>query len=138
MGCFIIAVIGWIALFFIGLNFAAFLLRGFNHQQQLAKAGEPLMGTGAGPLVKKEIRAAVGLNIFMAVACLIYLFVLLNFWGKSVAFCGLILIVTRIPDLLIKFQGGQDAVRASKITPLSVVIMVITLATFPLLWWSAC
>lgn len=138
MACFLIALVGWVALIFIGVNLCGFMVRGFVQQQQIRQASAPLMGTGAEAEVIRSIRAVVRLNVLGGIACIVYLYLLFIWWNGIVAAVGLVLILARIPDILLKIQGGQEAVRSDGMNPISIATVSVTVLAMPVLWWAAC
>jgi hypothetical protein len=141
--CLIKTVGGWVALMLIGTNLLGMVVRGLvaapGMDQLEAEMPQPVRDE-----VAKAKLANVGITLFSALLGVLYLYLLLRFWNLGVLAIAVMLMLSRLPDLLWEIRTGQKvnlyrlrsgAAPKGAVTILATVMMW---AALPLLWFFLC
>ncbi len=135
----LITVAVWFILMLISVNLLGLLVRGlFSNPEieKLAKEGQEFIREEA----KKSIRADKWINIFALILIIAYLYSLFHFWNIGVMAVAIVLIFSRLPDLLWEIRHGKkmnrfDAKSLPK-NPLYYLSSYSFLVELPLLYYS--
>jgi hypothetical protein len=130
------AVVAWFVLMFIGTNIIGFIVRGLVEMPVIKKLEDdmPTVVRGGATAYKRFNRTLAVLFVVIGVA---YICVLYWVWNIGVAAAALILMVTRIPDLLREIRTGEKATLLSKPRgPFDLFLTILDWAMLPLLWFS--
>ena len=115
-----------------------FFVRGLAQQNQLKEAAKPIEAVVPG-LTRRDLRANAALNVVLGVLCLIYLYMLFRWWNWLVAAAGLIVMLTRLPDLLFEIKTDQKLSAANMPQrPIHIFATLFMWLALPLLWWGLC
>ncbi len=102
----LLTIIGYFALLYLSVNLLGFLVRGlFTNPEldSLKKEGQDF--------IKREIekleRADKWINVLALILLIGYFFALVRFWNWGVAAVALILMLSRLPDLLWEIKYGR-------------------------------
>lgn len=136
----IYAVGAWVALMLIGTNLVGFVVRGL-----VAAPGMEQLEAGLDPFVRREFakykRANVGVTLFFALLGVLYLYLLLRFWNLGVLAAAVMLMLSRLPDLLWEIRTGYKVTMvrlrsgAAPKGAMAIVATVMMWAALPLLWF---
>lgn len=131
------AVGGWVALALIGTNLVGVVVRGLID----APGTSPGTSAWVRDEFAKERLANIGVTLFFALLGVLYLYLLLRFWNLGVLAAAVMLMLSRLPDLLWEIRTGQKVslyrLRSSA-APKGVVSILATVmmwAALPLLWF---
>ena len=137
MLCIMKAVVGWVVLLLVGTNLGM-VVRGL-----VPSPGTAELEAGLHPALSHEVakykRANVGVTLFFALLAVLYLYLLLRFWNFGVLAAAVMLMLSRLPDLLWEIRTGQKVTRVT--APRGAVPVVATVmmwAALPLLWFALC
>jgi hypothetical protein len=130
------AVVAWFLLMFIGTNIIGFIVRGLVEMLAIKKLEDdtPTVVRGEATAYNRFNRTLTVLFIVIGAA---YICVLYWVWNIGVAAAALILMITRIPDLLREIRTRQKITLLSMPrTPFDFVLTIIDWAMLPLLWFA--
>jgi len=130
------AVVAWFVLMFVGTNIIGFIVRGLVDMPAIKKLEDdiPTVVRGEATVYKRFNRTLTVLFVVIAVA---YICVLYWLWNIGVAAAALILMVTRIPDLLREIRTGQKTTFLSMPRgPFDLFLTILDWAMLPLLWFA--
>jgi len=130
------AIVAWFVLMFIGTNIIGFIVRGLVEMPTM-KEREDDMPSALREEVTSYRRFSRTLTTLFVVISVAYICVLYWVWNFGVAAAALILMVTRIPDLLREIRTGQKATFLSMPRrPFDFLMNILDWAMLPLLWFS--
>jgi hypothetical protein len=130
------ALVAWFLLMFIGTNIIGFIVRGLVEMPAITKleGDMPTVVRGEATAYKRFNRTLTALFVIIGVA---YICVLYWLWNIGVAAAALILMVTRIPDLLREIRTGQKTTLLSiPHGPFDFLLNILDWAMLPLLWFA--
>lgn len=130
------AIFAWLSLMFIGTNIIGFIVRGLVEMPGIKKLQDDMPSTLRGEVTSYK-RFNRTLTLLFAVIGIAYICVLYWVWNIGVASAALILMITRIPDLLHEIRTGQKTGFLSMPRgPLNLILTIFDWAMLPLLWFS--
>lgn len=131
----IITFFGWLALVLVGTNLIGMLIRGLvliaDVENQISK-GNNAFKELAGEIYDSKTEKKV--NIIALLQIIIYLIVLFYFWNYGVVIAAVMIMVSRIPDLLWEIKHGRQNIKHMPMRYL--LTLVIIFAALPVLWYA--
>ncbi len=133
----IIKAIGaWVLLMFIGTNIIGFIVRGFVEMSTMNRPKDDIPSTPHGEVASDRHFNRTLTFLFVAIG-IAYVCVLYWVWNIGVAIAALILMVTRIPDLLREIRTGYKTTFLSMPRgPFDLFLTILDWAVLPLLWFA--
>jgi hypothetical protein len=120
----------------VSANLIGFLVRGFftnPEMGRLAVEGDEFVGK----LAQDYQGAQSKTNVVAAILIAAFLFALYYFWNMGVVIAALILMVTRIPDLVWEIENGQKLrVRDMRRPALYKLSIALSWLSLPVLWYA--
>lgn len=134
----ILSIVGYFVLMYITTNLTGMVVRGFFQNVGLEKLRKDKKTHS---FIKQEIargdRIHNGITIFFFIIAVLFLYLLyryLNIWAVAAA---LLLIFSRIPDLVWEIRNGKKVTKSDRPKGGLYLITDITiLIALPVLWWS--
>ena len=123
----IAAIIGYFVLLVVGVNLIGIVIDGFV-QPDSRSPGAPENISDS---------KSVGVTLIFCIITLAYLFALYNFWNIGIVASALLLMISRIPDLVFESKTGQKInSRLTKKGPVETFCFVVGWLALPILWYS--
>lgn len=138
--CILKAVAAWVILMIVGSNLIGFIVRGlFWTPPQIDLSPDNPAQEILSDEVKK-IRAGNSIITFISIVIAgAYLFALFYFWNVLLVGAAVLLMVSRLPDLLWEIRTGKKVTSQSR--PRGIIYIfatIITWAELPLIWYALC
>jgi hypothetical protein len=130
------AIAAWFVLMIIGTNIIGFIVRGLVEMPAIKKLEDdmPTVVRGEATAYKRFNRTLTVLFVVIGVA---YICVLCWVWNIGVAAAALVLMVTRIPDLLREIRTGHKTTFLSMPRgPFDLFLTILDWTMLPLLWFA--
>ena len=139
MLCILKAIVAWVVLMLVGTNLIGFIVRGIVWSPPSVDAPTDRVAE----LFRRESRrmgfvngAMTFLSILVTAA---YLFALFHFWNVWLAVGGVIVMVSRIPDLIWEIRTGDRVTRTRRPKgPVYIVASAFDWGSLLLIWYSLC
>jgi len=124
--------ISWFALMFISTNLLGGLVRG------LVANPEADERASENEVLTHEIRRSErNTNIFFAILIAVFLTILYYFWNFGLVAAGLMLLVSRVPDLIWELQSRKKLELGDVRKPrFSLTTTLLSWASIPVVWYS--
>lgn len=131
--CILKAIAGYFILMFIGTNLLGAVVRG--HRPTFRKDRDGNLNS----MVDVSSTGNIIITIFFSIIAIAYIYALYHFWNIGIAVAALILMLTRLPDLLFELRTGEK-IRPSNMPKKSINILLNLLSwlVLPLIWYSLC
>lgn len=132
--CILKAIGGWIILTLIGANLLGLSVRGlFGYIQKYDESSV------AGKIISEHNRTSSYISLFFTVITIAYIFALYHFWNIGIALAAVILMASRLPDLIEEIKTGKKFTLGAKTkTPKDFLISALQWGALPLIWYSLC
>jgi hypothetical protein len=135
------AIVASVVLMLVGTNLIGFIVRGIVEIWSRPSVDAPT--DRVAELLRHEYRrmgvanwAMTSLSILVTAA---YLFALFHFWNVWLAVAGVIVMVSRIPDLIWEIRTGDRVTRTRRPKgPVYIVASVFFWGSLLLIWYSLC
>lgn len=98
--CIIKAVAGYLILMFASTNLLGMVVRGMRTTHTKNNEGDLIA------MENISSRPSIIMTIMFSVISVLYLYALYHYWNIGVLLAGLILMLTRLPDLLFEMRMG--------------------------------
>jgi hypothetical protein len=126
----------WLILLVVSTNLIGLLVRGFFTNQEmdtLAAEGHDFIKGH----VEEYYSAQRKMNVFALVLIMAFVIALYYFWNIGVVVAALIMIASRIPDLIWELKHGRKLRMRDMSRPsLHVLSMILSWASLPVLWYA--
>lgn len=131
----LISVILYFILMYLSVNLLGLFVRGLFSNPELDKL--KLEGDG---FIKNEIqksqRADVWINIIALILIAAYLYILFHFWNIGVVAVAIVIMITRLPDLLWEIKHGKKiTLKSIPKNTLSYITAILDWAMLPALFY---
>lgn len=133
-----LSIVGYFVLMFITTNLTGMVVRGFFRDVKLEELKKD---EKTHPFIKQEIakydRVGMGITIFFSIISLLFLYLLYRYLNIWAVVAVLLLIFSRIPDLLWEIRNGKK-VRVND-RPKGGIYLITDMTIWialPVLWWS--
>ncbi len=125
------AIIGYLILMFVGTNLIGIIVRGFIQPNSTDDLGNELISEDI-----SEPKSVI-ITIFFCIISIFYLYALYHFWNIGVVIAAIMLMLSRLPDLLFEIKTGQKiTLKNMPKRPIDIFCNIISWVAFPLLWYS--
>ena len=131
--CLLKTIIGYFILLFVGTNLLGLIVRGILPTYVKDMDGDLSVLTNI----------SSGKNLVMTIAFLsitiVYFFLLYYYWNYGILTAGLILMLTRLPDLLFEMKTGEK-INSSIMPkrPIDIFFSIMGWLMLPLIYFSLC
>jgi hypothetical protein len=137
--CILKSIVAWAVLTFVGTNLIGFVVRGIFWSPPHVEATDERMAQ----LFRHETRrACVGnaaITLLSILATAAYLFALFHFWNVWLAVAALLVMASRLPDLMWEIRTDKRVTRQNAPKGwLYVVTTVVWWGMLPLIWYALC
>jgi hypothetical protein len=131
--CILKAIAGYFILMFAGTNLLGIVVRGLRPTFKKDSDGNLVS------IVDTSSSGSVIMTILFSAISIAYFFALYHYWNIGIMTAGLILMFSRLPDLLFEMKNGVkiNATNMPKKT-IDVVLNILSLLALPLIWYSLC
>jgi hypothetical protein len=130
------ALVGWLVMMLIGTNLIGFIVRGIVRKDPMDLAVAQLNESGYDSL-KREATRLRRVDVAITVTFVVYLYLLFRWWTIWAVIVAIMLMVSRIPDLLWEIRTGTKVTKSNKPSGLIYTIAgTIDWVVIPILWLS--
>lgn len=131
--CILKAIAGYFILMFVGTNFLGIVVRGLRPTFKKDSDGN------LASVVNTSSTGSIIMTILFSIISIAYFYVLYHYWNIGIMTAGLILMFTRLPDLLFEMKNGEK-INSANMPKKSIDVMLTILSwlTLPLIWYSLC
>jgi hypothetical protein len=137
--CFCKAVVGWLLLMIVGMNFLGLVVRGLIRTPEAQDLDARITDPAVRAFMTQHKSSNAGFTLFCAVMGMLYLYALSRFWNIGVAAAAVMAMLARLPDLVWEIRTGR------KITPESgpkgipgLLGHLFMWGALPVLWFALC
>jgi hypothetical protein len=83
--------------------------------------------------------SSIIITVILAIVSILYFFALYYYWNLGIMTAGLILMLTRLPDLLFEMKTGEKLnPQNMPKRPIDIICTILSWAALPLIWYSFC
>ncbi len=131
--CILKAIAGYFILMFVGTNLLGIVVRGLRPTFKKDSDGNLVS------IVDTSSSGSVIMTILFSAISIAYFFALYHYWNIGIMTAGLILMFTRLPDLLFEIKNGVK-INATNMPKknIDVVLNIFSWLALPLIWYSLC
>lgn len=131
--CIIKAIVGYFILLLVSTNLLGMIVRGIRQTPTKENEGD---FTSTKNL---SSNSNITMTIVISLISILYFYVLYHYWNVGILAAGIILMFTRLPDLLFEMRTGER-INSRNIPkrPIDILCSVLSWLTIPLIWYSLC
>lgn len=131
--CILKAIIGYFLLMFVGTNLLGMIVRGIRPTNVKDSEGNLT------PIENISSNTSIVMTIIFIAISFLYFFALFHYWNIGILSAGLILMFTRLPDLLFEMKTGSK-INSKNIPkrPIDILCNILSWLALPLVWYSLC
>jgi len=131
--CILKAIAGYFILMFVGTNLLGIVVRGFRPTFRKDSDGN------LASIVDTSSTGSIIMTILFSIISVAYFYALYHYWNIGIMTAGLLLMFTRLPDLLFEMKTGEkvNSTNMSK-KPIDVLLNILSWLALPLIWYSLC
>lgn len=131
--CILKAIAFYLILMFAGTNLLGVVVRGIRPTLKKDSDGN-LIST-----VDTTSTGSIIMTILFSLITIAYFYALNHYWNILIMTAGLILMFTRLPDLLFEMKTGEkiNSTNMPK-KPIDVMLNILSWLALPLIWYSLC
>ena len=131
--CIMKAIIGYIILMFVGTNLLGMIVCGFRPTNKRDSEGNLTS------LEDITSNGSIIMTIIFALISVLCFYFLYHYWNVGILTAGLILMFTRLPDLLFETKTGEK-INSKNMPkkPVDVLCTILSWVALPLIWYSLC
>jgi hypothetical protein len=131
--CILKAIAGYFILMFVGTNLLGIVVRGFRPTFKKDSDGN------LASVVDTSSTGSIIMTILFSIISVAYFYALYHYWNIGIMTAGLLLMFTRLPDLLFEMKTGEkvNSTNMSK-KPIDVLLNILSWLALPLIWYSLC
>jgi hypothetical protein len=121
------AIVGYFILMFVGTNLIGAVVRGIvqpstNHVGFSENVSEP---------------KSIGATVIFSLISIAYLYALYHFWNIGVVIAAIMVMISRIPDLIFEIKTGQKInLKNMPKRPIDILWNIIGWLALPMLWYA--
>lgn len=117
----------------VGTNLIGLIVRGIRTTYKKDSEGN-LISMG-----DTSSNGSIIMTVIFSLVSVLYFYVLYHYWNAGIMICGLILMFSRLPDLLFEMKTGiKINPKNMPKTPFNIVVNIISWLVFPLIYFSFC
>lgn len=118
---------------FVGTNLLGIVVRGFRPTFKKDSDGN------LASIVDTSSTGSIIMTILFSIISVAYFYALYHYWNIGIMTAGLLLMFTRLPDLLFEMKTGEkvNSTNMSK-KPIDVLLNILSWLALPLIWYSLC
>ena len=127
-----ITLVSWLAIMFVSTNLTGLLMRALATNRELSEI------TSANEILAQEIQKSQRMTKIISVALIIaFLGILCYFWNAVLLVAGLMLMLSRVPDLIWEIESGRALERGDMNKPqFSLLSTLLAWTSLPVVWYS--
>jgi Flp pilus assembly protein TadB len=130
----LLSIVFYFILIYLSVNLLGFFVRGFFSNPEFNK-----LESEGSDFVKNEIKKSKSadkwINVVALVLIIAYLYLLFHFWNIGVMAVAIILMATRLPDLLWEIKHGRKIDKSAPKNVLSYITTLLTWGMLPVLYY---
>lgn len=130
----ILSIIFYFVLMYLSVNLLGFFVRGLFANPELDKLESEGSDFVKGE-IKKSKRADKWINILGLILIIVYAYLLFYFWNIGVMAAAVILMATRLPDLLWEIKHGRKIDKSAPKNALSYITTILGWCMLPALYY---
>jgi len=137
MLCLVKAVGAWAIILFVSINLIGSVVRGFfvvKPEIEAEGAAREIIEHE----VKKSIIAEHSITILSIMATVSFIGALTYYWNMALALVAILLMTSRLPDLLWEIKKGRKITKSDPKSVLSYISVAIMFLCLPLAWFALC
>lgn len=118
---------------FVGTNLLGMIVRGIRPTNVKDSEGNLT------PIENISSNTSIVMTIIFIAISFLYFFALFHYWNIGILSAGLILMFTRLPDLLFEMKTGSK-INSKNIPkrPIDILCNILSWLALPLVWYSLC
>lgn len=131
--CILKAIAGYFILMFVGTNLLGIVVRGLRPTLKKDSEGNLVS------MVDTSSTGSIIMTILFSLIGIAYFYALYHYWNIGIMTAGLILMFTRLPDLLFEMKNGEK-INSANMPKKSIDVMlnILSWLALPLIWYSLC
>lgn len=124
-------IIAYLILLFVGTNLLGIVFRGLLPTHRKDSDGNLVV------LINPANTRSTIITVIFTLISVLYLYALYHFWNVGIMLSGLIIMLTRIPDLLFEMKTGER-IKLKNIPkqPIDIFCTILSWFALPLIWCS--
>jgi hypothetical protein len=127
------SLVGYFILMLIGTNLLGLVVRGLFPSYNRDSLGNLRL------VDNTHTRSSILVTFFSGIICLIYIYGLYYYWNIGISLAGVLILVSRLPDLLYEMRTGElISLKNMRKRPIDIVCSFLLWGTLPLIWYSLC
>lgn len=127
-----ITLVSWLAIMFISTNLIGLFMRARETNQGLSE-----IASANGILAQEILKSQRMTKIIGAVLIVIFLGILCYFWNVVLAAAGLMLMLSRVPDLILEMKSGRALERGDMSKPqFPLLSTLLSWTSLLVVWYS--
>jgi hypothetical protein len=131
--CIFKSLVGYFILMLIGTNLLGLVVRGLFPSYNRDSLGNLRL------VDNTHTRSSILVTFFSGIICLIYIYGLYYYWNIGISLAGVLILVSRLPDLLYEMRTGElISLKNMRKRPIDIVCSFLLWGTLPLIWYSLC
>ena len=131
--CIVKSIIGYFVLMLIGTNLLGIVVRGLKPTHVRDSDGYLL------EIENISSNKSIIMTIIFSIITVVYLYALYHYWNIGILAAGLILMVSRLPDLLFEMKTGNKLnLKNMPKRPVDILLSIVSWIALPLIWYSLC
>lgn len=131
--CIIKSIIGYFILMLVGTNLLGMVVRGLKPSNVRDTNGDLI------EIEDISSNRSIIMTIIFSIIAILYLFALYYYWNIGILAAGLILMVSRLPDLLFEMKTGNKLnLKNIPKRPIDIILSILSWLALPLIWYSLC
>lgn len=131
--CVLKSILGYFILMLIGTNLLGIIVRGIVPSYKKDELGNIQLAEDI------NSKAGISITIISSLLLILYIYVLYHYWNIGIAIAGVLLIISRLPDLLYEMKTGEKiSLKNMRKRPIDIVCNLLAWISLPLIWYSLC
>jgi hypothetical protein len=131
--CILKTIAGYIILMLVGTNLLGIVVRGIFPTHKKDTEGNLV------PIENISSTNSIIMTVILTIVSILYFYALYHYWNVGIMTAGLILMFTRLPDLLFEMKTGEklNSKNMPK-RPIDIICTILSWLALPLIWYSFC
>lgn len=131
-------VAAWLVMMFVGTNLIGLVVRFacIARAMSMLQTGSSTPDVVARPMNRSRV-ASTAMTVVLAIVIGVYFYILVHFWNALLAAAGLMVMASRLPDLLWEIRtGSKVGLRIKPRGPAYTLATVVNWTALPLIWFA--